>query len=134
MVPRFYWPSLALLAFGLAVFAGTWLAPRLTERAGSRTAVALGAVLTAAGYMPTALVHDAAATFVVWQVLIGAGNGVVLATPSTYVVTRAPADAAGISSGLFNTARAVGGALSGATFAAVSWRPCRATCPGSQRR
>ncbi|MFF0151889.1 hypothetical protein [Micromonospora sp. NPDC005203] len=61
----------------------------------------------------------AVATFVVWQVLIGAGNGVVLARLSTDVVTRAPADAVGISSGLFDTARAVGGAVSGAAFAAV---------------
>ncbi|WP_127506396.1 hypothetical protein [Actinoplanes solisilvae] len=51
--------------------------------------------------------------------MIGAGNGVVLAALSTYVVTRAPADAVGISSGVFNTARAVGGAVSGAAFAAV---------------
>ncbi|WP_164842565.1 MFS transporter [Actinoplanes solisilvae] len=111
--------GLVLLAFGLAAFAGTWLAPRLSERAGSRTALAVGALLTAAGYVLTALAHDAVATFVIWQVMVGVGNGLVLATLSTYVVTLAPADAVGISSGLLNTARTVGGAVSGAAFAAL---------------
>ena len=55
----------------------------------------------------------------VWQILVGIGNGLVLASLSTHVVTHAPADAVGISSGLFNTARTVGGAVSGAAFAAI---------------
>ena len=54
-----------------------------------------------------------------WQVLVGIGNGLVLAALSSYVVTRAPADAVGISSGVLNTARTGGGAVSGAAFAAV---------------
>jgi MFS family permease len=108
-----------LLVFGLAAFAGTWLAPRLAERAGSRTALVAGATLTAAGYVLTALAHDTVAAFVSWQVMVGVGNGLVLAVLSGHVVTRAPADAVGISSGLLNTARTVGGAVSGAAFAAV---------------
>lgn len=108
-----------LLVFGLAAFAGTWMAPRLAERVGSRTALAAGAILTAGGYMLTALIHDSAGAFVTWQVMVGVGNGLVLAVLSSYVVTRAPADAVAISSGLLNTARTVGGAVSGAAFAAV---------------
>lgn len=108
-----------LLVFGLAAFAGTWMAPRLAERVGSRTALAAGSILTAGGYMLTALIHDSAGAFVTWQVMVGVGNGLVLAVLSSYVVTRAPADAVAISSGLLNTARTVGGAVSGAAFAAV---------------
>jgi hypothetical protein len=111
--------GLVLLAFGAAAFVGTVLAPRLAERRGAGTALAVGSALTALGYVLTALVHGSAAVFVVWQVLIGVGNGVVLSVLSTLVVNRAPADAVGISSGVFNTARTIGGAVSGAAFAAV---------------
>lgn len=111
--------GLVLLAFGAAAFVGTVAAPRLAERAGLRAALALGAALAAVGYLLTALAHGSPAIFVVWQVVVGFGNGIVLAVLSTLVVDRAPADAVGISSGVFNTARTVGGAMSGATFAAV---------------
>jgi MFS family permease len=111
--------GLVLVVFGLAAFAGTWLAPRLTERAGSRAALLLGAGLCAAGYVLTALAHGTVGVFMIWQVLVGIGNGLVLAVLSSHVVTRAPADAVAISSGVLNTARTVGGAVSGAAFAAV---------------
>jgi MFS family permease len=111
--------GLVLLAFSAAAFAGTLLAPRLAERVGSRATLVAGALLTAAGYLLTALAHGSVGAFVVWQVLVGAGNGLVLAALSAHVVAHAPADAVGISAGLFNTARSVGGAVSGAAFAAV---------------
>ena len=111
--------GLVLLAFGAAAFVGTWLAPRLAERVGNRAAITSGSLLTATGYVLTALVHGSVGAFVVWQVLVGVGNGLVLAALSVYVVAHAPADSVGISSGLFNAARSVGGAVSGAAFAAV---------------
>jgi predicted MFS family arabinose efflux permease len=111
--------GLVLLAFAAAAFAGTVVAPGLIERRGSRVALATGALLTASGYLLTVAAHDAVGLFVVWQVLVGLGNGVVLTTLSTQVVTSAPADAVGISTGLFNTSRTVGGAVAGAAFAAV---------------
>ncbi|MEU8820138.1 MFS transporter [Actinoplanes sp. NPDC048796] len=111
--------GLVLVVFGLAAFGGTSLAPRLTEWAGSRATLVTGAMLSVAGYVLTALAHDSVGLFVSWQVLVGLGNGLVLAALSSYVVTRAPADSVGISAGLLNTARTVGGAVSGAVFAAV---------------
>jgi MFS family permease len=111
--------GLVLLVFGAAAFVGTVLAPRLAERLGSRTGLITGALLTSSGYLLTVAAHGSAGVFVLWQVLVGIGNGLVLATLSTHVVTRAPADAVGISSGLFNTSRTVGGAVAGAAFAAV---------------
>jgi MFS family permease len=111
--------GLVLVVFGLAAFVGTWLAPRLAERAGIRAALAVGAILSAAGYVLTALAHDTVGVFVVWQVMVGVGNGLVLAALSSHVVNHAPPDAVGISSGLLNTARTVGGAVAGAAFAAV---------------
>ena len=111
--------GLVLVVFGLAAFVGTWLAPRLAERVGSRTAVILGATLSAAGYVLTAAAHSTVGVFVIWQILVGIGNGLVLAALSSYVVTRAPAGSVGVSSGVLNTARTVGGAASGAAFAAV---------------
>ena len=111
--------GLVLLAFSAAAFVGTVLAPRLAERVGSRTTLVSGALLTAAGYLLTALAHGSVGAFLVWQVLVGAGNGLVLAALSAHVVAHAPVDAVGISAGLFNTARSVGGAVSGAAFAAV---------------
>ena len=111
--------GLVLLAFAVAAFLGTVLAPRLIERSGSRAALLTGALLTAAGYLLTVAAHGSTGLFVVWQVVVGLGNGFVLTTLSTLVVTRAPADRVGISTGVFNTARTAGGALSGAVFAAV---------------
>jgi MFS family permease len=111
--------GLVLLAFGVAAFVGTVLAPRLAERRGAGTALAVGSALTALGYVLTALAHGSTAVFVLWQVLIGIGNGTVLAVLSTLVVGRAPADAVGISYGVLATARTLGGAVSGAVFAAV---------------
>lgn len=111
--------GLVLLAFGAAAFVGTVVAPRLAERVGSRATVVTGAALTAAGYVLTVPAHGSAGVFVCWQVLVGVGNGLVLAALSTQVVVRAPADSVAISSGLFNTARTVDGAVAGAAFAAV---------------
>lgn len=111
--------GLVLVVFGLAALVGTWLAPRLAERAGARAALIAGALLTTAGYTMMALAHGTVGVFVIWEFLIGVGNGLVLATLSTYVVVQAPADSVGISAGLLNTGRTIGGALSGAVFAAV---------------
>jgi MFS family permease len=111
--------GLVLFGFGAAAFVGTVLAPRLAERFGGRATLLTGALLTTTGYLLTVAAHGSAGVFVLWQVLIGLGNGIVLATLSAQVVTRAPADSVGISSGLFNTSRTVGGAVSGAAFAAV---------------
>jgi MFS family permease len=111
--------GLVLFVFAASAFAGTVLAPRVAERFGSSIALLTGALLAATGYLLTVAAHGSAGVFVLWQVVIGLGNGVVLATLSTQVVTRAPADSVAISSGLFTTARTVGGALSGAAFAAV---------------
>jgi predicted MFS family arabinose efflux permease len=111
--------GVVLLVFGVAAFLGTLLAPRLAERAGLRVALVTGPLLTAAGYLLTVVAHGSMGAFVAWQALIGIGNGLVLAAFSTVVVTRAPADAVGISAGLFNTARTVGGAVAGAAFAAI---------------
>jgi MFS family permease len=111
--------GLVLLVFAASAFVGTVLAPRLAERFGSARALCAGALLTTTGYLLTVAAHDTAGVFVLWQVLIGLGNGVVLATLSAQVVTRAPADSVGISSGLFNISRTVGGAVSGAAFAAT---------------
>ena len=111
--------GLVLLVFAAFAFVGTVLAPRLAERFGSARALCAGALLTTTGYLLTVAAHDTAGVFVLWQALIGLGNGVVLATLSAQVVTRAPADSVGISSGMFNISRTVGGAVSGAAFAAV---------------
>lgn len=111
--------GLVLLAFGAAAFVGTWLAPGLAERIGARPTMVLGSGAIAAGYLLTALLHGTVGGVTAWQVLVGVGNGLVLAALSTHVVTRSPADAVGLHSGLFTTARTVGGAVSGAAFAAV---------------
>lgn len=64
-------------------------------------------------------VRGSVGLFVLWQVLVGLGNGLVLATLSTAVVTRAPVAAVAISSGLFSTSRTVGAAVTGTACAAV---------------
>jgi MFS family permease len=109
----------ALFAFGVAAVFGTLGAPLLAERWGSRVPVVGGTIVTAAGYLLTVLAHTSVPGFVVWQILIGIGNGLVMAALSAYVVARAPADSVGIGSGIFNVSRTVGGAVAGAAFVAV---------------
>ena len=111
--------GIVLLVFGVSAFVGTLLAPPLAERSGHRVTVATAALLTAAGYLLTVLAHGTVGVVVAWQVLVGLGNGMVLAALSAVVVGRAPADSVGISAGLFNTGRTVGGAVSAAAFTAV---------------
>jgi MFS family permease len=108
-----------LLAFGVAASVGAVAAARLVERFGVRVVLAGGALCTAAGYLLTAAAHAAVGPFVVWQVLVGFGNGLTLAVLSALVVARARADAVGISSGLLNISRTVGGAVSASVFVAV---------------
>jgi MFS family permease len=108
-----------LLAFGVAASVGAVAAARLVERFGVRVVLAGGAFCAAAGYLLTAAAHAAVGPFVVWQVLVGFGNGLTLAVLSALVVARARADAVGISSGLLNISRTVGGALSASVFVAV---------------
>ncbi|WP_433038002.1 MFS transporter [Actinomycetospora sp. CA-053990] len=122
----------ALLTFGVAAFGGTLVAPLVAERWGSRVALVVGSLLTAVGYLLTVVAHASAAGFVAWQVLIGLGNGLVISALSAYVVRRAPADSVGISSGIVNTARTVGGAVAGAVFAAVM-AGMVTTVPGAAR-
>jgi predicted MFS family arabinose efflux permease len=111
--------GLVLLVFGASALLGTILSPRLAERAGSRAALATGGLLTSAGYLLVAFVHGTVHPFIVSQVLVGVGNGFVLATLSTLAVSRAPSDSVAMSAGMFNIARTVGGAVSAAVFAAV---------------
>lgn len=111
--------GLALLGLGSSVFLGTWLAPRLTERLGTRTTVVLGAMSMATGYLLTALAHGSVEAFLLWQAVAAVGNGVLLVTVSAYVVSHAPADAVALSSGLYALTRTVGGAVAGAVAVAV---------------
>ncbi|HLU56322.1 MAG TPA: MFS transporter [Pseudonocardia sp.] len=111
---------------GMAV--GVAVAPRLVRRFDPRAVVAAGAAVTALGFAwqglaATALDGGYLDELLGPAVLVSVGGGL-LTTPLTAAVTSGVApDAAGLASGLLNTAKQVGGALGLAALVVVAAGP-----------
>ena len=103
----------------ISAFAGTFIGPRLAIRIGDATAVIAGSVIATVGYALLAVFHSGTPIVILWLVVCGIGNGIIIAALPNMVVARAPQDSVGIASGLYNTARTVAGAIAGAVFTAV---------------
>ncbi|MEU1321150.1 MFS transporter [Streptomyces tibetensis] len=111
--------GLTSLPLGLGAFAGSVLAPRIARTAGYRAVLVGGALMSAAGYVGMALLHDAVWHLVVGGVVTGIGTGVCLASLPTVIVELAPRDQSGIAGGLYSTSKTLGGSVSGAVFVTV---------------
>ncbi len=92
---------------------------RVARILGVRATIFISGVLVAGAYLLLLLSAGSVVVFLTAAVITGLGNGLLLSVVPAVIVRMAPADAVGIASGLYNTARAAAGAVAGAFFAFV---------------
>ncbi|UNZ16116.1 MFS transporter [Streptomyces sp. 891-h] len=106
------------------VIVGSKVTPRLMARFGTRTMVAVGGVVTTAGFGWQGLVLSADGTFLGTilgpGVLMATGIGLLMTPLTDAATTGAAAREAGVVAGLVNTSRQIGGALGLSVLGAVS--------------
>ena len=100
---------------------GGAFADRLVARAGARTVAALGLVLLATGFAlgATTTIATGDAQPIAWIALSGLGLGLVLPTTIDTAMGAVSADSSGVSSGVLQAFRMVGGALGAAILGAL---------------
>lgn|GEM_PF-117815 len=92
---------------------------RVSRTLGVRATIFTSGALVACAYLMLLLGAGSVVIFLTASVISGLGNGLLLSVVPAAIVRVAPADAVGIASGLYNTARAAAGAVAGAFFAFV---------------
>ena len=105
------------LTVSAALFAA-WCA-RMARRLGLHIPIAAGLALIAAGYLLLIPLHAHVWQFVASQLIAGSGVGLASGAYPALVIEASPASDVGIANGVYNTLRALGGALAGAVFAAL---------------
>jgi MFS transporter, DHA2 family, methylenomycin A resistance protein len=105
--------GLALLPEGVFVALSSMLSGRLTSRTGPRLPMLAGLVCGAAGFAGLIAAGQSTSYLVLVPALIAAGAGMAFTMPAATAATieSAPADHAGIASGVLNAARQAGGAI-----------------------
>lgn len=73
----------------------------------------------AAGFLLLALAHTEPWQFIVSDVLLGFGLGLGLSVLPVLVLDAGSADRTGVDTGIYSTAKTLGGSVSGAVFAAI---------------
>jgi len=114
--------GLTSLPFTIALAGTAPFAGRLTDRIGGRYVLMLGSFLYGLGLVTFALVSTATATwqtFVLPFLIAGIGMGNLTAPSMTVALRDIPPAMTGAASGVFNTARQVGGAIGAALVGAV---------------
>ncbi|WP_427017245.1 MFS transporter [Pseudarthrobacter sp. P1] len=100
---------------------GSFSAAFLSRLMGGQARTLVFACLTAAAaLLCLAFVPSSGVVLIVWLAIAGFGNGIVLSTLPALVIDRAPASAPASASGVYNTARTIGGSLAGAFVASVT--------------
>jgi DHA2 family methylenomycin A resistance protein-like MFS transporter len=105
---------------GVTLFV-TPLAPRVAARFGPRVPIAAGQLLMAVGLLSLSVAAAGApvAVLCLLTLLVGIGSSLIVANITALLVGSVPAARAGTASGVFNTARQLGGALAIAVFGAL---------------
>jgi DHA2 family methylenomycin A resistance protein-like MFS transporter len=108
----------------LSVFVNP-LSARIAERFGPRVPIAAGQFLMAAGLLSLCA---AVAGAPIWllsalSILVGLGGSLAVPTVTALLVNSVPAELAGTASGVLNTSRQIGGALSIAIFGTLIAQP-----------
>ncbi|EST24173.1 hypothetical protein M878_31305 [Streptomyces roseochromogenus subsp. oscitans DS 12.976] len=113
----------AFLPFSVGSVAGTVVATRITANRSPRVALVPGALLAAVGLAWFARIspHGGFLTDVLGpSLLTSVGIGLVFAPAAAAATTGVRADEAGMASGLFNSARQLGGCIGVATLATIA--------------
>jgi MFS transporter, DHA2 family, methylenomycin A resistance protein len=107
---------MALIGASLTPFSA-----RLAERFGARAVIGAGLAVMAAGLALLAVVSSAAPTWglALLMMLVGLAGPLVMPPVTAVLLNSVPSHQAGTASGVFNTSRQIGGALSVAVFGAL---------------
>jgi MFS transporter, DHA2 family, methylenomycin A resistance protein len=105
--------SVALMPFGIGVFAASLISGRLADRIGARLPVAVGLAATAIGCVFLSTVEVSTTYSGLWwpTLIAGLGVGMTFSTPSAAALPAVPPQEAGEASGVLNIFRYVGAAL-----------------------
>lgn len=108
--------------FALVLIVCAATSPKAVTRFGVRRVIAIGMCLLAAGLGVTTLLEVDTPYFPITVIavsLLGAGMGYVTAPATELLMSRVPADRAGVGSGVNDAARQIGGALGVAVMGSV---------------
>jgi MFS family permease len=115
--------GLAFLPFVAAILAGVHVTSHAIGRAGSRTLLVGGLILTALGALTLALAPDQASyvsDLLLGFVMLGVGMGIALPAISITAMNDVTHETGGVASGLLSTAHEVGAALGVAALSAIA--------------
>ncbi|WP_329365365.1 MFS transporter [Streptomyces sp. NBC_00669] len=108
-----------MLPSGVMAFVASLFASRLFKLLGGRAVLAVSGVLMAIGYVFLIEAHDKPWQFVVVNIINGLGVGLALSAMPVLIVESSPQERTSIATGIYNTAKTVGGSVAGAIFAAI---------------
>ncbi|MFC0450576.1 MFS transporter [Rhodococcus jostii] len=111
--------GLLLSITATGAFIASTISDRIARTFTPRYAVVFGALTSAAAYIAMILVHDDVLAFSIWLFLLGVGVGTLAGVVPSIIVNRAPEDAVGIASGIYNSSRTGAGSIAGAMFALI---------------
>jgi EmrB/QacA subfamily drug resistance transporter len=111
--------GLMLLPQTVTAFVLGLVAGRMAQRVGSRNVLVIGSVLSAAGYLAFALVHEERWQIYLISALMGTGFGLAFAAMSNLIVAAVPPEQTGVASGMNANIRTIGGAIGAAGMASV---------------
>ena len=105
--------GLALLPMGFFVALSSWLSGKVTGRIGPRAPMLGGLSLAGAGFLGLIVAgsHTSYVELVPALVAIGAGMAFTMPAATAAIIEAAPAERAGIASGVLNASRQAGGAI-----------------------
>ncbi len=106
-----------ILGYVLATLTGALVHAPLARRLGGRRTLLVASVLVALGYFALVAMHAQAITMLVAMIVIGAGNGALIAALPAAAASAAPPHRTAVATGLNNTAKTVGGMVASAVFA-----------------
>jgi EmrB/QacA subfamily drug resistance transporter len=115
--------GVSFLPMTLLVFAGSYTAPRLVARFGTRSTMALGMSLATVGFLVLATVEASSSYFVAilpGGMLTALGTGWSLVPATIVAVKGVPPAQNGLASGVVNTSRLVGGTLGLAVLTTIA--------------
>ncbi|WP_439680986.1 hypothetical protein [Embleya sp. MST-111070] len=108
-----------LLPAAVCAFVGSALAPLLARVTGPRATLVISGTSMAAGFVLLAVAHSRAWHFFASDVGLGLGLRLGLGMLPVLVLDASAADRTGVDTGIYSTAKTLGGSVSGAVFAAI---------------
>jgi EmrB/QacA subfamily drug resistance transporter len=111
--------GLMLLPQGVATFVLSLAAGRLALRFGSKNLLVVGTVVSVAGYLGLALVHEQRWQIYVVSTVMGAGFGLAFSAMANLIVAAVPPEQTGVASGMNANIRTIGGAIGAAAMASI---------------